>query len=48
MVFERCETYCESDAVQVCQRIPGDGPGASDEDLGDGVNGGPHVDEEED
>jgi hypothetical protein len=40
--------YCESDALQVCQEIPGDDQGASDEDLGDGVNGGAHVEEEED
>jgi hypothetical protein len=35
--------YCESDALQVCQEIPGDDRGASDEDLGDGVNRGAHV-----
>jgi hypothetical protein len=40
--------YCESDALQVCQEIPGDDQGASDEDLGDGVNGGAHVEEEDD
>jgi hypothetical protein len=49
---ERCETqcwYCESDASpSSCQEIPGDDQGASDEDLWDGVNGGAHVEEEED
>jgi hypothetical protein len=41
-------TYCESNALQVCQDIPVDGQGTSDEYLGDGVNGGAHVEEEED
>jgi hypothetical protein len=39
--------YCKSDALQVCQ-IPGDDQGASDKDLGDGVNEGTHVDDKED
>jgi hypothetical protein len=34
--------YCESDALQVCQEIPGDDQGVSDEDLGGG-DGGAHV-----
>jgi hypothetical protein len=40
--------YCESDALRVCRERPGDDQGASDEDVGDGVNRGAHVDEEED
>ena len=36
--------YCESDAPPSSyQEVPGDDQGASDEDLGDGVNGGAHV-----
>jgi hypothetical protein len=48
--IERCVSesalviYCESDALQVCQEIPGDDQGVSDEDLGDGDgDGGAHV-----
>jgi hypothetical protein len=41
-------TYCESDAPQVCQEIPGDDQGASDEVLRDGVIGDAHVEKEED
>ena len=40
--------YFESDTLLVCREIPGDDQGAFDEDLGDGVNGGTHVEEEED
>jgi hypothetical protein len=40
--------YCESDALQGCQEIPGNDQGTSDEGLGHGVDGGTHVTEEED
>jgi hypothetical protein len=49
---ERCVSvlvlYCKSDGlqVQVCQEIPGDDQGASDGDLGNGVNGGIYVEGE--
>jgi hypothetical protein len=48
---ERCVSvlvlYCKSDGLQVCQEIPGDDQGASGGDLGNGVNGGIHVEEED-
>ena len=31
-----------------CREIPGDDEGVSNEDLGDGVNGGAYVEEEKD
>ena len=36
----------KSDALQGCQGIPGDNQGTTDEDLGGGVDGSAHVEEE--